>query len=106
MRVGDDEDIRQRLLTLLDIYDLHRAPLEKVGAAARWQHHPAVASVKQRYEDEWLAELEALTRPGEIDDTDPINAMRSLAARDRLPRIYKWLASDADRADVVLFLAL
>src|SRR5437588_3426946 len=32
--------------------------------------------------------------------------MRRLAARDRLPDLYKWLAQRASRDDVVQFLAL
>jgi hypothetical protein len=97
---------RERFLTLLAIYELHRAPLERLGAAARWQHHPVVSAMKQRCEDAWLAELEALSLPDEIDDDDPLDAMRALAARDRLPRVYKWLAREADWSQVVRFLAL
>src|SRR5438309_7039556 len=37
---------------------------------------------------------------------DPIAAMRALAARDRLPAVYKWLARTASWNDVVTFLAL
>jgi len=41
-------DRRDQFLTLLAVYDLHTAPLEQVGDAARFQHHPAVAAVKSR----------------------------------------------------------
>ena len=33
-------DRRDRVATLLTIYDLHTAPLETVRAVARWQGHP------------------------------------------------------------------
>lgn len=99
-------DRRDRFATLLRIYDLHRAPLERIGVAARWQHHPAVSAIKGRCEQLWLAELDALEPPPDVDVADPIDAMRTLAARDRLPLIYKWLARDADRSDLVHFLAL
>jgi hypothetical protein len=97
---------RDRFTTLLAIYALHTAPLDEVGAAARFQHHPAVAALKQRCEQEWLTELSALTLPEDIDPADPVLAMRVLAARDRLPTIYKWLAHSASWGDVVTFLAL
>jgi hypothetical protein len=97
---------RDRFATLLTIYDLHTAPLERIGAAARYQHNPTVAAVKQLCENQWLAELEAQELPDGIDDSDPIAAMRALAARDRLPEVYKWLARDASWDQTVRFLAL
>jgi hypothetical protein len=97
---------RDRFATLLTIYDLHTAPLESIGAAARFQHHPSVAALKQRCEAQWLAELEGQELPPEVDANDPIAAMRSLAARDRLPDIYKWLAREASWEQVVTFLTL
>lgn len=97
---------RDRYTTLLHIYDLHTAPLDRVGDAARWQHHPAVAALKQTCEADWLAELGELSLPAGLAGTDPVEAMRALAARDRLPAIYKWLARDASWPEVVHFLAL
>lgn len=99
-------DERDRLVTLQAIYDLHYGPLERVGDAARWQHHPAVAALKQRCEAAWLAELESVTSLDGVPVDDPVEAMRRLAASDRLPPIYKWLARRADWDDVVRFLAL
>jgi hypothetical protein len=90
---------------LLHIYDVHCGPLDRVGAAAPFQHHPVLAYVKQRCEAQWLQSLEALRLPDEIGD-DPVAAMRALAARDRLPTIYKWLARSATWSQVVRFLAL
>ncbi|MDQ1684378.1 MAG: hypothetical protein QOC82_1115 [Frankiaceae bacterium] len=99
-------DQRDRFATLLHIYELHTAPLERVGTAARWQHHPAVAALKQTCEAEWLSELEQLSLPGDLAEADAVDAMRALAARDRLPDIYKWLARTASWPEVVHFLAL
>ena len=93
---------RDRFRTLLHIYDLHTAPLERLGSAARFQHHPAIAAIKARCEDDWLAELDEVPVP----DGDPIAEMRALAARDRLPALYRWLAREAGWAEVVQFLAL
>ena len=101
-----DDGGRARFMTLLEIYDLHRAPIERLGDAVRRQHDPEVAALKQECEQQWLAELEALQMPEGVDVTDPLDAMRALAARDRLPRIYKWLAREADWNQLVRFLAL
>lgn len=102
---------RDRFLSLLTIYDLHTAPLEVVGEAARHQHAPAVAELKNRLEAAWLTELDAawdaagaLTRcrtPEEV-----VQAMRAVAAKDRLPTAYRWLAKSATWDQVVEFLAL
>ncbi len=99
-------DDRDRYTTLLAIYALHTGPLDRVGERARLQHHPAVAALKQRLEADWLAELEAAALPAGVDVSAPVEALRALAARDRLPAVYKWLARSATWAQVVDFLAL
>jgi len=103
LSAGTPADRRDRLTTLLHIYDLHTAPLDRVGTAARWQHHSAIAALKFRCESEWLADLDKL--PVEGGD-DPVQALRALAARDRLPTAYRWLAREAEWSQVVDFLAL
>ena len=50
-------DRRDRFRTLLAIYDVHTAPLQTLGEAARLQSSPALAEIKARLEAEWLAEL-------------------------------------------------
>jgi hypothetical protein len=104
-------DRRDRFLSLLAIYDLHTAPLDTLGDAARHQGHPVIADLKSRLEAEWLTELDAAWAAAgplaEADDTTKVvQAMRSVAARDRLPAAYKWLARDASWDEVVEFLAL
>jgi hypothetical protein len=104
-------DRRDRFLTLLAIYDLHTAPLEVVGDTARLQGHPVIAELKYRLEADWLAELElAWVEAGQLADSADadrvVKAMRAVAARDRLPAAYKWLAKDASWAELVDFLAL
>jgi hypothetical protein len=104
------DGVRDRFATLLAIYELHTAPLPVVGPAARHQHHPAVAALKQRCEREWLDELDVLELPRPVavalKAEGPVQAMRALAARDRLPAVYKWLARQAEWDQVVEFLAL
>ena len=104
-------DDRDRALTLLAIYDLHTAPLEQVGDVVRFQGSAAVAEVKARLEAQWMVELEQAWldagRLAEADTADrAVAAMRSVAARDRLPQAYKWLAADATWTELVEFLAL
>ena len=104
-------DRRDRFLTLLTIYDLHTAPLEVVGAAARHQGHPAVADLKSRLEAQWLDELDAAWQhTDQLSDASTsagaVAAMRTVAARDRLPTAYRWLAKQASWAELVDFLAV
>jgi hypothetical protein len=104
-------DRRDRFLTLLTIYDLHTAPLSAIGDAARLQHHPLIAELKYGLEADWLAELElAWVEAGQLaDSADPdrvVKAMRAVAAHDRLPAAYKWLAKEASWTELVDFLAL
>ena len=96
-----NDDRRRRFLTLLDVYDLRLGP---VTEASRYAEHPAVAEVKWRFESEWLAELSSLSDP--LLDGDVVTGMRALAARDRLPEAYEWLARSASWPEVVRFLAL
>jgi hypothetical protein len=98
-------DRRDRLETLLAVYALHTAPLEELGDTARWQHHPAVAAVKQRLEADWLADLTAIPVPADLP-ADPVAALRALAARNRLPQTYRWLAKQATMDELVAFLSL
>ena len=104
-------DRRDRFLTLLTIYDLHTAPLEVVGDAARHQGHPAVAELKSRLETQWLDELDdawqqADPLPNASTPAGAVAAMRAVAARDRLPAAYRWLAKQACWSELVDFLAL
>ena len=111
LRDAQPRDPRDRFAALLTIYALHSGPLEQIGAAARLQHHPVIAELKERCEQQWLDELIALDAPADVDlDADSpetvVSAMRALAARDRLPAVYKWLARSATWEEVVHFLAL
>jgi hypothetical protein len=104
-------DRRDRFLTLLQVYDLHTAPLDAVGDRARHQHAPEVAALKYRLEQPWLAELEAdwATAGALTEADDPqrvLHAMRAVAAKDRLPAAYRWLAKEATWPELVEFLAL
>jgi Iron-containing redox enzyme len=104
-------DLRDRFLVLLAVYDLHTAPLDVVGPRARFQGHPAVAELKDRLESAWLTGLErdwqAAGQLSEATSVDRVvSAMRAVAAKDRLPAAYRWLAKEARWAELVEFLAL
>jgi hypothetical protein len=90
---------------LLTIYDLCTAPLQRMGARARWAGHPAVAALKHTLEQDLLAELDAARR-APVLDSDPVNAIRSLAAKDRLPPVYRWIARQASLDELRHFLAV
>ena len=111
LRTAQPVDRRDRFLTLMRLYDLHSAPLEQVGDAARHQHLPAVAELKQRLEQPWLEELEqAWAAAEQVNDCrtaeDVVSAMRTVAAKDRLPEPYKWLAKTATWEQLLHFLSL
>jgi Iron-containing redox enzyme len=99
-------DLRDRFDTLLTIYDLHLAPVEKLGDSAKWQHHHAVVAVKTRCESQWLKELQSAPQTVASSGAAVMAAMRALAARGRLSETYLWLARQATWAQVVAFLAL
>lgn len=114
-------DRRDEVLTLAAIHDLHLAPLDEVGpVAARWQHHPAVATLKGQLEQRLIARIEAaasaLPAAGPAGaraagalvgrGADPVGALQALAALDRVPAVYDWLASRASLAELRWFLAV
>jgi hypothetical protein len=75
-----------------------------------------VSSLKRRLEGAWLAELDAAWQGQDryADSWDPtddavervVADMRALAATDRLPTAYRWLAKTATWDELVRFLAL
>jgi hypothetical protein len=100
-------DSRDRALTLLAIYDLHTAPLDRIGDRARWAAHPIVNDVKMRLETQWLQELGAAAQPlMNALAADPVRAMRALAAKDRLPAVYRWVGDEATLPELRTFLAI
>jgi hypothetical protein len=101
-------DWRDLLLTLSVIHDLHTAPVDGLGGRERFQHHPAVAALKWRLEQEFEAELERRDDDAEAWKLprSAARAMRAVAARGLVPEVYEWLAVEADRAEVVEFLSL
>ena len=96
---------RSRFGELLDIYDLFLAPVASLGERARLASDPALLQRKSELETAWLAELDSAPVPDDLPE-DPVAAMRLLATRNRLPQVYRWLASSASYEQIVRFLAL
>jgi hypothetical protein len=92
---------RDRFLALLRIYEWRLGP---VTDESRLAEHPETTATKWSLESEWLAELAAFSDP--LLSGDVVSGMRSLAARDRLPEAYEWVARSASWDEVVRFLAL
>ncbi len=100
-------DWRDLLLSLSVIHDLHTAPLAQLDGNERLQHHPAVARLKWRLEEELVAEL---IRRDEATawklPEPPAAAMRAIGVSGQIPEVYDWLAQDAERDEIVDFLSL
>ena len=105
LQTGGPLDRTDLLLSLLTIYDLSTAPLQRLGARARWAGHPAVAALKARLEDEFVADLDvAIAQQPTV--ADPVKAIRALAAKDRLPSVYRWVAKHATLEELREFVAV
>ncbi|MGH9263259.1 MAG: iron-containing redox enzyme family protein [Acidimicrobiales bacterium] len=100
-------DWRDLLLSLSSIHDLHTAPLDELGGAERFQHHPVIAGLKWELEEAFLAELARLDAAGGWDLPDgAAAAMRAIGVRELVPEIYEWLAGEADGDEIVQFLSI
>ncbi len=107
--VTEPVDEQDALLSLLAIHDLSTAPLDEVGDRARWANHPVVASVKLMLEERFIAQLDAMVEDSSSAAPAPPNAaldIRSMAARDRLPPVYRWIADKANVSELRRFLAI
>ena len=84
----------ERLITLLEVHDLHLAPIDSLGDRARLQHHPDTAALKYELDDWFVARLDHLDLPG-VDRHEASAAMRALGRIDLVPPLYEWLADEA-----------
>lgn len=106
-------DRRLRAECLLAIYQLKSG---RVDDTSRWAEHPSVATLRWQLESQWLSELEETALPAGMPALAPapdgtlsaavVRALRWLAARDRLPEVYSWVARIASLPELVRFLAL
>jgi Iron-containing redox enzyme len=107
MRGAEPLGAKDAAMSLLRIHDLHGAPISRLDGPERWQHHPVVSELKIRLEAAYLAMLEGIdgTRDCDLPD-NAADAIRVIAATDRVPRLYQWLASEATAAQVLEFIGL
>jgi len=103
---AEPADRRDAVLTLLAVNDLHLAPIDELDGAERFQHHPALVALKVRLDDRFLADLQARDAAAcwSLPD-DAVKAMRAVGASGLVPDVYRWLAEEADPAEIVEFLA-
>jgi hypothetical protein len=106
LATAEPVDRRDAVLSLLAVNDLHTAPIERLGGAEQFQHHPAVAALKGRLDRAFLADLEARdAAAGWSLPDDAAAAMRALGVLGLVPDVYRWLADAATPEEVVAFLA-
>jgi hypothetical protein len=93
------------ILRLLDVHDLHVAPIDTLGARAELQHHPDTAATKWKLDHALIEHLDALPAP-EVAAVDAVGAMRTLAHVDLVPAVYEWLAEGATLEQARTYLEL
>lgn len=104
--VDQPQDRAKRFCTLLRIYDGLLGALDDFEVEAEWMTHPDVSALKWRLERDWLRELKAADYASSArDETNTVATMRKLAARNRIPEVYNWIAKAADRDQVLAFIA-
>lgn len=96
----------ESLATLLDVHALHLGDVATLGPAVDWQHEPRVAAVKRRLEARLRAELDATTAGGAEVGADAVAEMRRLAAEERVPEVYDWLAEHSTLPELTGFVSL
>jgi hypothetical protein len=94
-----------RLLQLLDVHDLHLAPIDTLGERARLQHHPDTAARKYELDEWFVTRLDSLPGP-DVDRSDAVASMRALGRVDLVPDVYEWLAEEATRDEIVEYLSV
>ena len=98
----DDADTA---LTLLAIYDLWTAPIERLGGTERLQNHPVVADLKWRLEQRFTTLLGEWSSAAPPVPNDAPGALRRIA-RTTSGEIYDWIATSATWDQLVRFLAV
>ncbi|HVF20816.1 MAG TPA: iron-containing redox enzyme family protein [Mycobacteriales bacterium] len=101
----EPESRRDALLALALVHDLFTAPLASVGAAARFEHHPAIAQLKTRLESEFLSALSQPAAGRQVGEA-AVEMMQRIAAHDLVPPVYDWLADEASLDEMRSYLAL
>jgi hypothetical protein len=98
-------DTADRIRQLLELSDLHLAPIDQLGDRARLQHHPDTAARKHELDEWFVTYLDELDAP-DVDRGDASASMRALAHIDLVPPVYEWLAEEATLEQTVEYLSV
>ena len=101
----DAADEADRLGALLTIYDLWLEPIDRIAGRVRFQNHPAIAELKIRLEESFIASLDESSGWTPAASTDVCRDLRRIA-RGTDDSIYDWVAKSADWDQLVAFLAI
>src|SRR4051812_26005348 len=103
--VRPNMDTAVRLRNLLEVHDLHLAPIDALGERARMQHHPETAAKKYALDEWFVGYLDALDAP-DAERADAVASMRAFGRVDLIPPVYEWLAEDATLEELRAYLSL
>lgn len=98
-------DTAARILKMLEVHDLHLAPIDTLGDRVRLQHHPDTAATKFELDEWFVQHLDTLEFP-DVDRGEAVASMRALARVDLVPPVYEWLAEEATLEQVREYLSL
>ena len=90
---------------MLEVHDLHLAPIDSLGERAKMQHHPDTAAKKYELDDWFVSYLDGLDAP-EVERGDAVASMRALGRVDLVPPVYEWLAEEATLEELREYLAV
>ena len=95
----------ENLIELLELHDLHLAPIDTLGERVRLQHHPDTAARTWELDQWYLDRLASFQMP-DVGGDDAAATIRAIAHVDLVPPIYEWLAEDASIDDARRYLSL
>ncbi len=98
-------DTAAKLLQMLEVHDLHLAPIDTLGERAKMQHHPETAAKKYELDDWFVSHLDELDAP-EVERGDAVATMRALGRVDLVPPVNEWLAEEATHEQLIEYLSL
>lgn len=96
---------RDNLIELLDLHDLHLAPIDSLGDRVRLQHHPDTAARTWELNGWFLDRLDGFEVP-EVTSDDAVAAIRAIGHVDLVPPVYEWLAEEATLEELRDYLSL
>lgn len=90
---GDADNEEDLHLALYCCYELHYQGLQ--GVDAEWEWEPSLLAVRRQLENRFLAELELMIGPIEVDATTVISRLWEMATNGGGPSLSAWVAAEA-----------